>query len=196
MTFSACGAAPTPLYPQYQESFRLTAFTLTLVFAAYVLSMLTALLTVSSLSDHVGRRSAILAALVLNAAAMLMFMTAGSALALIAARSVQGFATGLANATLGVTILDTERTRAPTLNSITAFSGLTAGSLGAGVLVTYAPDPHQLVYLVLLMLSAAAAMVLWHMPETAQPKPGALASLRPHVRCHPRRAVRSRASRR
>ena len=29
MTFSACGAAPTPLYQQYQERFGLTSFMLT-----------------------------------------------------------------------------------------------------------------------------------------------------------------------
>src|SRR5690348_8686866 len=53
MTFSASGAAPTPLYHQYQESFGLTPFAITVVFAAYVLSLLTALLTVGSLSDYI-----------------------------------------------------------------------------------------------------------------------------------------------
>jgi MFS family permease len=181
MTFSASGAAPTPLYHQYQESFGLTPLMLTIVFAAYVLSLLTALLTVGSLSDYIGRRPAILAALLLNIAAMVMFMTAASAIALIAARSVQGFATGLATATLGATILDMDRGRGPVLNSVTAFAGLTAGSVGAAVLVTYAPDPSQLVYFVLLMLSAAEAVVLWRMPDSVQLKRGALASLRPHV---------------
>ena len=131
MTFAACGAAPTPLYHQYQESFGLTPFMLTVVFAAYVLSLLAALLTVGSLSDYIGRRPAILAALSLNIVAMFMFISADSAGALIAARAVQGFATGLATATLGATIMDTDRSRGPMLNSVTAFAGLTAGSLGA-----------------------------------------------------------------
>jgi hypothetical protein len=78
-------------------------------------------------------------------------------------------------------ILDNDRSRGPVLNSITAFSGLTAGSLGAAILVTYAPDPRQLVYVVLLGLSAVEALILWSMPETAQLRAGALASLRPHV---------------
>ncbi len=181
MTFAASGAAPTPLYHQYQESFGLTPFTVTIIFAAYVLSLLAALLTVGSLSDYIGRRPAILAALALNIAAMIMFMAAHSAIALIGARAVQGFATGLATATLGAAILDTDRSRAPVLNSITAFIGLSAGSLGAAILVSYAPDPGQLVYLVLLVLSAAEALLLWHMPETAQLKAGAIASLRPQV---------------
>jgi MFS family permease len=190
MTFAACGAAPTPLYHQYQEAFGLTPFMLTVIFGAYVLSLLGALLTVGSLSDYIGRRPAIVAALSLNVVAMVIFIAADSAAALIAARAVQGFATGLATATLGAAIMDTDRSRGPVLNSITAFVGLTAGSLGAGALVTYAPDPQQLVYAVLLALSAVEALVLWSMPETVTPKRGALASLQPHVRV-PARARRA-----
>ena len=79
MTFAACGAAPTPLYQQYQEIFGLAPFMLTIIFAAYVVSLLAALLTVGSLSDYVGRRPAIMAALALNIVAMLMFVAADSA---------------------------------------------------------------------------------------------------------------------
>jgi MFS family permease len=181
MTFAASGAAPTMLYHQYQETFGLTSFMLTIIFGAYVLSLLGALLVVGSLSDYIGRRPAILAALALNIVAMVMFMSADSAAALIAARAVQGFATGLATATLGAAIMDNDRGRGPVLNSITAFIGLGAGSLGGGALVTYAPDPQQLLYAVLLALSAAEALILWTMPETVTPKAGALASLQPHV---------------
>jgi MFS family permease len=181
MTFAASGAAPTMLYQRYQETFGLTPFVLTMIFGAYVLSLLGALLTVGSLSDYIGRRPAILAALSLNVAAMVMFISANSAAALIAARAVQGFATGLGTGTLGAAIMDTDRSRGPVLNSITTFIGLTVGSLGGGALATYAPDPQQLVYAVLLAVSAAEALLLWYMPETVTPKAGALASLRPHV---------------
>src|SRR5260370_26169377 len=95
ITFSASGAAPTPVYYGYQEHFGLTAFMITIIFAAYVLCLLLALLTVGSLSDYVGRRLAILAALTLNVFAMILFMTAGSAAPLIVARPMQGLATGL-----------------------------------------------------------------------------------------------------
>ena len=57
MTFSASGAAPTPLYHQYQESFGLTPFAITVIFAAYVLSLLAALLTVGSLSGPKRRKT-------------------------------------------------------------------------------------------------------------------------------------------
>jgi MFS family permease len=58
----------------------------TTIFAVYAFSLLAALLTVGSLSDYVGRRPVILAALVLNAAAMMLFIRADSAAALIEAR--------------------------------------------------------------------------------------------------------------
>jgi len=118
--FGAAATAPRALSP-YAESFGLSPFMLTVIFAAYVLSLLFALLTVGSLSDYIGRRPAIIAALSLNIVAMVMFMTADSAFALIAARSVQGFATGLATTTLGAAILDVDRGRGPVLNSLTAF---------------------------------------------------------------------------
>lgn len=189
ITFSASGAAPTPLYHEYQEHFGLTPFMITIIFAAYVLSLLLALLTVGSLSDYVGRRPAILAALMANILAMVVFMMAGSAAALIVARTVQGFANGLAITTLAATILDTDKERAPLFNSVTAFAGLSAGTLGAGALVTFAPAPEQLIFVVLLVLSVVEGAILWFMPETATPEPGALASLLPHV--HVPRVARS-----
>jgi MFS family permease len=112
---------------------------------------------------------------------MVLFMTAGSATALIVARAIQRFATGLAVTTLAATILDTDKERAPVLNSFTAFAGLSAGTLGAGALFTFAPAPEQFSYVVLLVLCVVEAAILWFMPETATTKPGALASLRPRV---------------
>ena len=63
---------------------------ITVVFAVYVVSLLAALLTVGGLSDYVGRRPVILAALLLNGAAMILFARAGDVGQLILARAVQG----------------------------------------------------------------------------------------------------------
>ncbi len=98
-----------------------------------------ALLTTGALSDHIGRRPTTLGALMLNIMAMAMFITAGSGAALTAARAVQGFATGIATAALGATILDVDQRRGAILNSVTVFAGLTVGTLGAATLVTFAP---------------------------------------------------------
>jgi hypothetical protein len=143
--------------------------------------MLAAFLTVARLSDYVGRRPMILAALLINALALVLFITAQSAAALIAARIVQGVATGIAATTLGATILDTDARNGSIYNSVTAFIGLTVGVLLAGALLAYAPLPGQLVYLVLLVMTLLEAVALAVLPETAERRAGALASLVPHV---------------
>jgi MFS transporter len=171
----------TPLYRLYQASMHLTPFWITVVFAIYVVSLLMALLTVGSLSDYVGRKPVILAALVVNAAAMLLFAEAQDVGHLILARAVQGLCVGIGTTAFGAAILDTNRARGPLLNSVTAFLGMTAGALGAAVLITYAPDPLHLVYDVLLGLTVLMIALLWFMPESSDRKAGALASLRPHV---------------
>lgn len=192
MTFSASGAAPTPLYHHYQETLGVPPATLSMIFAAYALSLLAALLTAGSLSDHLGRRPVIGGALLLNMLALAMFMSAQSAFALIAARAVQGFATGVAMTALGAAILDTDRNRGPVVNSVTGFAGLSIGSVLSGLLVSFAPDPTRLIYIVLLAVSLAEALVLVLLPETSTPRSGALASLRPHVHV-PMRARRALA---
>jgi len=181
MLIAASSSAATPLYRLYQESMHLTPFWITIVFAVYVASLLAGLLTVGGLSDYVGRRPVILAALLLNAAAMILFAEARDVGQLILARAVQGLAVGTGTTALGAAILDTNRARGPLLNSVTAFLGMTAGSLGTAALITFAPDPLHMVYEILLGLTALMVALLWVMPESARRKPGAWASLRPHV---------------
>src|ERR1700723_4723204 len=193
MLIAASSSAVTPLYRLYQESMHLPPFWITIVFAVYVASLLTALLTVGGLSDYVGRRPVILAALLLNAAAMILFSEARDVGQLILARMVQGLCVGIGTTAMGAAILDTNRARGPLLNSITAFLGMTAGSLGAAALITFAPDPLHTVYEVLLGWTALMIVLLYVMPESSTRKTGALASLRPHVRVPPQsRAILAR----
>ena len=98
LSFLAASTAPTPLYHLYQEQLQFSAAILTLVFAVYALSLLVALLTVGSLSDHLGRKPVIFTAVLLNIVAMLLFIQADSVGWLISARVLQGFATGMATA--------------------------------------------------------------------------------------------------
>lgn len=179
--FSASSSAATPVYHLYQEIYDLSPVVVMMIFSSYAFMLLVALLTVGSLSDYVGRKPVIFAALALNIVAMLAFAEAGSAGMLILARGVQGFATGAATTTLGAAILDVNRSRGPLINSTTAFAGLTFGSVLSGALVAYAPLPTELVYLVLLAVTVLLLVFLPWLPETASGKSGAFASLAPHV---------------
>src|ERR1700735_26180 len=98
---AASSSAATPLYRLYQESMHLTPFWITVVFSVYVASLLAGLLTVGGLSDYVGRRPVILAALLLNAAAMILFAEARDVGQLILARAVQGLCGRVGTTALG-----------------------------------------------------------------------------------------------
>ncbi|MGA9703596.1 MFS transporter [Pseudomonas sp.] len=191
LTFLAASSAPTPLYHLYQEGLHFSAGMLTLIFGVYALSLLAALLTVGSLSDHLGRKPVIFSALILDMLAMLLFINADSVAWLIAARTLQGFATGMATAVLGAALLDTDRQQGPLVNSVAPLLGMACGAMGSSLLVEFAPLPTQLIYWALLGLMLAQALYVWRLPESVSRIPGALASLRPtlHVPPQARRAL-------
>jgi hypothetical protein len=179
LSFLAASTAPTPLYHLYQEHLQFSAATLTLIFGVYAISLLAALLTVGSLSDHLGRKPVIFAAVVLNILAMLLFINADSVAWLIGARVLQGFATGMATAVLSAALLDTDRQQGPLINSVAPLLGMAAGAMGCGLLAEFAPLPLQLTYWVLLALFFIQALYVWRLPESVSSQPGAWASLRP-----------------
>ena len=159
--FMAAAGAPTPLYVVYQQQWGFPTSTLTLVFAVYVLGLLATILVVGALSDHVGRRPVLGAAIVLEAVALVLFLTAGGVATLLTARLAQGIATGAAITTLSAAVVDltapTRVGRAGLVTSVATLLGLAAGSVGTGALVEFAPAPTQLVYVALLVGVVAAA---------------------------------------
>ncbi|RMP60914.1 hypothetical protein ALQ18_04254 [Pseudomonas marginalis pv. marginalis] len=191
LTFLAASSAPTPLYQVYQDHLQFSAAMLTVIFGVYAVSLLAALLTVGSLSDYVGRKPVIFAALLLNMLAMLLFINADSSACLIAARALQGFATGMATAVLSATLLDTDRLRGPMLNSLAPLLGMASGGLGSGLLVEFAPRPTQLIYFTMLGLMLLQMLYVFRLPETVSRIPGGLKSLAPtlHVPAQARRAL-------
>ncbi|MFE4449323.1 MFS transporter [Streptomyces sp. NPDC056796] len=179
----AASSAPTPLYSRYQDQWLLSALDITVIFSAYAVALLVALLTAGTLSDHVGRRPVLIGALALQIASMALFATAGGLSTLIGARVLQGLATGAATSAAGAALFDLEspaRPGSPALtNSIAPVAGMAAGVTGATLLVHFAPGPTTTVYVVLMALFATQAAALARTPETVSPRPGALRSLRP-----------------
>jgi MFS family permease len=180
--FFAASSAPTPLYRLYQEAWGFSSAMLTLVFSVYAFSLLVALLTTGSLSDHIGRRPAIIGSVVLEVVAMLIFASAHSVQVLILARVLQGFATGTATSALGAAILDASHTRGSLVNTLSPLLGMGVGALGTSLLVDYAPAPMQTVYFLLAAMFVLQVVGVWMLPETVSRSPGTLASLVPRVR--------------
>jgi hypothetical protein len=180
----AVAAAPAPLYGVYQREWRFSATILTAVFAIYALFLLLTLLIFGSVSDHLGRRRVISAALFVNAVVCTLFLTAHGVAQLFVARAVQGVGVGLATSALGAALIDLQPEGsglAPVFTNAGSLWGLAIGGLGASALVQYAPAPTHLVWWLLLGASLAAALAILTLPETSAGHPNVLASLRPRV---------------
>jgi MFS family permease len=181
----AASSAPSPLYPVYQAEFGFSSITLTAIFAAYVLALLLSLLTVGRLSDYLGRRPVLAVALLVEAAAMAVFLDAHGVAALYAARLVQGLATGAAVGVLGAYLLDLQPATGSRLgslvNSAAATGGLGIGAVLSGTLIQYGPHPTRLMFAILAATFVLLSIVTAVLPETVDRKAGALAALRPQV---------------
>lgn len=185
--FLFAASAPTPLYGMYAARWGFTPTTLTVIFAVYAAAMLVTLLTAGSLSDAVGRRPVILAALAVQALSMLAFVAADGVAWLFVARIGQGIATGLVTAAVAAALIDHQPPNrpglGPLLNAVTPMFGLALGSLVAGALVQYAPHPLRLIYLVMVAGFVLLAAAMLAVPETVTDRRPV--DLRPHVGVEP-----------
>jgi MFS family permease len=183
LLFFAAGA-PSPLYGIYRAQLRFSTTTLTAVFAIYALVLLITLLVFGSVSDSLGRRRVILAALTVTAGACAVFVAAHSVGLLFAARALQGLAVGTATGALGAALIDLQPEGSGLASLVTTAApllGLGAGALGSSALAQYGPTPTRLVWWLLLGASVAAAAGVLAMPEPGTRRAGILASLRPRV---------------
>jgi MFS family permease len=180
--FLAGSIAPTPLYAVYQAQWGFSPITTTVVFGVYALAVLAALLTVGSLSDYIGRRPVLMVAAALQAATMLIFATAGGVYALLAARVLQGLATGAAAGAVGAGMLDIDRAKGTVANAVGPMMGTAIGGIASGLMVQYLPAPTHLVYLTLFAVFVLQCVGVRLMSESAPTRTGALASLKPRFR--------------
>ena len=171
--FFFAAAAPSALYALYQAQWHFSVTTLTVVFAVYAVALLLALLTAGSLSDVVGRRPVLLAAIAAQLVAMALFAAADGVGWVFAARAVQGLATGLATSALSAGLVDLAPPGRASSASVVTTGGPTTGqalgAVGAGALVQFAPAPTVLVYLVMIVGFVASALAVWFLPETVAP---------------------------
>ncbi|MGO4228404.1 MFS transporter [Arthrobacter sp. YAF34] len=195
--FIGASSAPSPLYEFYAREWGLGSAAVTVVFAVYAVAVLLTLLVVGSLADHVGTRPVLLGAVGLQVVAMMTFAFAPGPEVLIAARALQGIATGAAMGAAGAALLAFEGAsrggRGSLVNSAASPVGLSAGALGSASLVRFLPEPTKAVYfLVAALLLGLGASLLW-LPSAGRKAPGAVRSLVPEARI-PRSARRTMAA--
>jgi MFS family permease len=181
VSFLAASAVPTPLYAVYQSEWGFSPITTTVVFGVYAVAVLLSLLVLGRLSDHIGRRPVLLAGLLGQTIAMVVFTTAAGVPELLVARVVQGVATGAALGAVGAGLLDLDRARGSVLNSVAPGAGTATGALVSGLVVQFLPAPTHLVYVAAIAVFAVQAVGVLLMPETVTRRPGASRSLVPDL---------------
>src|SRR3954447_19649446 len=184
-SFFLAAGAPTPLLALRQQEWGFSAGTLTFAFSVYALALLGALLVGGSLSDHVGRRPVLLAALYGELASMLVFLFAPNISWVIVARVLQGIATGVGTSAFNAAIVEHAPASLKKLAGGIAAASV-AGGLGLGALLTGAAiqltrEANTVVFTTLTLLLLLAIVFVVGTPETGTRRPGAARSLAPTV---------------
>ncbi len=168
----------TPLYPLLQAKLGITSLDVTVAFSAYVLALIATLLLAGHWSDHIGRRAALLLAVLVGLAGGFVFATADSLVTLSAGRALQGVAVALATGASSAALRELLPSRpewASRFTLLASAGGVAAGPAIGGAL-SLLPGPtttpyylHSLILMGLLvplyLLKARPAITLLNGPQ-------------------------------
>jgi len=173
----------TPLYLLYQQKFGFSQITLTLIYAAYAIGNIAALLLLGRVSDSIGRRPTALAGIVVLISAAFVFLFAGSNISLYVGRILSGLSIGIAsgtgNAWLAELVDKDDKGRAAIIGTSTNFLGLGLAALLSGLLAQYAPWPLHLSFIVYLVIVCSTAALVWFTRETVRHADSGQIAVRP-----------------
>lgn len=159
--------SPAMVYPLYEQSWSLSATTITEIFAVYPVVMVLTLVAFGTLSDSLGRRAAMLAGLASIMAGVLAFALAPDVAWLFVGRFFQGLGVGLALSPAGAALVEYSgsQTRAGSANTVAIAIGLSLATAVGGGLLQYAPWPRALTFWVLLAVTVAVAALALFLPR-------------------------------
>lgn len=127
----------TPLYPLLQARIGFDAVGVTIAFSAYVLALVGGLVLFGHWSDHIGRRAALVLAVVVGLAGGLVFGTADSLPQLVAGRGLQGLAVAIGTGASAAALRDLMPSKPEWASRFTLLSssgGVAAGPVVGGLL--------------------------------------------------------------
>lgn len=168
----------TPIYPVLQARLGLSPLDVTVAFAAYVLALVAGLLVLGHWSDHLGRRSTLLPAVIVGLAGDAVFARVDSVSGLCAGRALQGVAVALATGASAAALRELLPDRpdwAPRLTLLASIGGVAAGPVLGGLLSELPgtrTTPFVAHAVALTVLLAALSVLRGRRPVAAPPAPG------------------------
>lgn len=164
-------AAPAMAYPLLAAQWRLTPTVTMAIFAIYPILVVSTLVAFGDLSDHIGRRAAMLLGLAASALGVLLFALAPNVGWVFAGRAMMGVGVGLsASPSTAAMVEFSAPGRAKQANAVTTASqsvGYAGALLVGGALIQYAPLPTRLSFWLLLALIVALFVAAWFLPRRA-----------------------------
>ena len=134
---------------------------------------LVALLTLGSLSDHVGRRPVLMGALGVQLASNVVFIAAPDVRWVIVGRIMSGLATGAATSAFAGALVELapphRKGLGTMLGSVSLTGGLALGSLLAGLTIELSTNANSIIFIILTVATAAGIVVIASCPETVTP---------------------------
>ncbi|WP_026555661.1 MFS transporter [Arthrobacter sp. 35W] len=175
----------TPLYSLLAAQLGLDSLGITVAFASYVLALVGGLLAAGHWSDHIGRRAALVLAVLIGLVGGIVFANASNLAMLAGGRALQGvavaFATGASSAALR-DLLPTRPEWASRFTLLASAGGVAAGPVLGGLL-SQLPDPTRTPFLLQSLALVALLVPLFALQARPAIKPAvqgsALATLRP-----------------
>ena len=163
---------PTPLYPVYQQRFGFSQLMITVIFAAYAVGVIAALITTGRWSDQIGRKPLLLGGLFASALSDMIFLNSDGLVMLLAGRMVSGISAGIFTGTATVAVIELApeawKRTATFVATAANMGGLGLGPVVAGFLGEYAPWPLHLAFAVHLGLLVIALIAVWLAHETVE----------------------------
>lgn len=165
-TLSAAANLASPLYPVYQQTYAMSDWTMTALYAVYVISCLPSLLLFGSAADTFGRRPVLLAAIACVGLGTLMFALGSVGTSgLFAGRVLLGIGLGLGTGAGIALMVEASPAHRPWLGSTTAtvsfVLGAGAGPIFAGTLAEITGGALTAPFIAMLgLLAINAAVVL------------------------------------
>ena len=176
----AFSTVPTPLYALYQTRDGFSTFVITVIFAAYAVGVILALFFAGHVSDWLGRRRALVPAVLLSVVSAIVFLVWRELPGLLIGRVLSGLSVGIVTATATAYLAELhlgERPgaspkRAQLLATTANLGGLGLGPLVAGLLAQSVSAPLTVPFVLFLVLLAGGAVVVALAPETVtRPSP-------------------------
>lgn len=148
---------PAPLYGMYEDAWHLSPLATTVVFAVYAVAALGAVLISGRISDVVGRKPVLLAALLAMIVGLGVFLIADDIVLLLVARTIHGAAVGsivVAGAAALLDLRPDHGARSGQLSGVAFNVGMTVAIVGSSLLAQYAPHPLRTPYAVVAVVCA------------------------------------------